>query len=35
MARASVREDMRFHELKFKRGVLEIIVTIAAEIAED
>jgi len=28
-------EHMRFHELKFKRGVLEIVVTIAAEIAED
>ena len=28
-------EHMRSHELKFKRGVLEIVVTIAAEIAED
>jgi hypothetical protein len=28
-------EHMRFHELKFKRGILEIVVTIAAEIAED
>ncbi len=35
MACASVRGHMRSHELKFKRGVLEIVVTIAAEIAED
>jgi hypothetical protein len=28
-------EHMRSHELNFKRGVLEIIVTIAAEIEED
>jgi len=28
-------EHMRFHEMKFKRGVLEIVVATVAEIAED